>query len=189
MDDDDRAEIARQGLDLIEGADPEALREQLSDAAKRAAKDAVLGGLDAVNRLAGKKRAPTRTGPSAEAVERTLAAMEARSVAAFDERLAEAAARARQSEREEAEERASDLASLKRSFPAASRELAILVFACVDLLEDLADDERPPSSEELARKEALIARIGALLAPRAEVALTSFVSHVTELSRRHRSSR
>lgn len=124
--------------------------------------------------------------------------MEARSTAAFDERLVEAAQRARAAP---ASARGDDdgpwldaaelreLARLRRSFPAEARELAILIFACSDLLEDLAERDQPPAAEELARKEQLIARIGALLAPRAGETLTHFVAHVVDLSRRHRASR
>ncbi len=60
------------------------------------------------------------------------------------------------------------------------------VSACVDLLEDLAEIDDPPTREALAKKEHLIARIGALLAPRAEPALRSFVLHVVSLSQQHR---
>ncbi|MDQ3035735.1 MAG: hypothetical protein M3Y87_25250 [Myxococcota bacterium] len=186
MEDDDRAEIARQGLEAIERADPAAIRARLEQTAQRAAGDAVLGGIAKISRLAGVGARRPRHGPSAETVERTLAAMEAQSVAAFDEQLAAAALRAQQAEEDDEEAEAADLARLRRSFPPESRELAILVFACVDLLEDLVDRDQPASAEELARKEALLARIGALLAPRAESALASFVDHVTALSARHR---
>lgn len=202
MDDDERARIAREGLDAIEQIDPGAIRARVDQAARKAAGDAVLGGIAAVGRLTGAAPRRPRTGPSDELVESTLAAMEARNVAAFDARLAEAVERAggAPAPAAPAEPAAEaepwldtaelrELARLRRSFPAEARELAILVFACSDLLEDLAERDQPPSAEELAKKEALIARIGALLAPRAGAALTSFVGHVTDLSRRHRAAR
>lgn len=200
MDDDERARIARQGLDVLERADPGAVVARVDQAARKAAGDAVLGGIAAISRLTGAAPRRPRTGPSDETVERTLAAMEARSVAAFDERLAEAVQRAGDAPAPPAEATAAaepfldtaelrELARLRRSFPPEARELAILVFACSDLLEDLAERDQPPTAEELAKKEILIARIGALLAPRAGAALTSFVEHVTELSRRHRATR
>jgi hypothetical protein len=189
MDDDERAEIARRGLSLIERAEqasPEALREKLTDAAKSAAHDAALGGVRAISGLVGGSPKRARIGPSAEAVEQTLARMEAESTAQFDRDLREAAARAAPS----IDEREADaLAVLRRSFPAESRELAVLLFACVDLLEDVAEIDDPPTREALARKEQLIARIGALLAPRAEPALRSFVEHVVSLSGQRRQSK
>lgn len=202
MDDDERVRIARQGLDVIERleqVDPEALRARVDQTARRAAGDAVLGGIGAIARLTGTAPRRPRTGPSAETVERTLAAMEARGVAAFDQQLADAVQRAREGARDAAAPddpvpsldtaELRELARLRRSFPAEARELAILVFACADLLEDLAERDHPPPADELARKEVLIARIGALLAPRAGEALGSFVGHVAELSRRHRAAR
>lgn len=189
MDEDERAELARRGLALIERAEqasPEALREKLTDAAKEAAHDAVLGGVRAISGLAGSAARRPRVGPSAEAVERTLARMEAESTAEFDRQLREAAARAAVPEAGVDERESKALELLRRSFPAESRELAVLLFACVDLLEDLAEIDDPPTREALARKEHLIARIGALLAPRAEPALRSFVLHVVSLSQQHR---
>jgi hypothetical protein len=196
MDDDDKAEIARRGLSLMERAEelsPDALRARLSDAATETAKSAVLGGVRAISELTGTGPKRPRIGPSAEAVERTLAAMEAESAAQFDAELREAATRAAARAREATErevdvdaQETAALARLRRSFPSESKELAILLFSCVDVLEDLAEVDDPPSAAELAKKELLIARIGALLAPRAELALTSFVQHVVALSRERR---
>lgn len=196
MDDDERARIARQGLDAMERVDPGAIRERVEGAARKAAGDAVLSGVAAVGRLTGSAPRRPRTGPTNEMVEQTLAAMEARNVAEFDHRLASAVERAREAPvapRVEARddpwldaEELRELARLRRSFPPEARELATLVFACADMLEDLAERDQPPSPDELAKKEALVARIGELLAPRAGDALTHFVAHVVELSRRHR---
>lgn len=190
MDDDEKAEIARQGLALIERAEqvrPEAVRERLTEAATEAAQEAVLGGVRALSNMAlGAAPRRPRVGPSAEAIERTLARMEAESTAEFDDALRQAAARALEQEADVEASEAEALAKLRRSFPAESKELAVLLFACVDLLEDLAEIDDPPTEAELARKEHLIARIGVLLAPRAETALRSFVLHVVELSRARR---
>jgi hypothetical protein len=158
----------------------------------------VLASVAAVARVTGAKSPRPRTGPSAETVERTLAALEARNVAEFDERLV-AAVRTAESRSAELPDPPTDpsldraelreLARLRRSFPPEARELAILVFACADLLEDLAERDHPPRAEDLAKKESLVQRIAELLAPRAGPALQSFVAHVTELSRRHRTAR
>lgn len=198
MNDDEKADIARGGLALLDKAEslsPEALRARLGEAAADGAKNAVLSGVRALSDLTGTSvagMAPKRprVGPSAEAVERTLEALEAASAAEFDARLSEAATRAQERAVEADQDidamEAAALARLRRSFPSASKELAILLFACVDLLEDLAEIDTPPSPAELAKKELLIARIGALLAPRAETALSSFVGHVVALSRERR---
>jgi hypothetical protein len=189
MDEDEKAEIARRGVALIERAEqasPAALTERLGEAAKEAAHDAVLGGVRAITNLAGGGSRRPRVGPSAEAVERTLARMEAESTAQFDAELREAASRAARHQVDIEASEAEALGQLRRSFPAASKELAVLLFACVDVLEDLAEIDDPPTDAELARKEQLLARIGELLAPRAEPALRSFVSHVVTLSRTHR---
>jgi len=189
MDDDEKAEIARQGLDVLERVEdvsPEVVRRRITDAAKNAAEDAVLGGVRAIAEMTGTGPKRPRIGPSPEAVERTLARMEAESTAAFDDELRKAAARVHERESDIEAGEAAALAALRRSFPAESKELAILLFSCVDLLEDLAEIDDPPTSEELARKEYLIARIGALLAPRAETALRSFVLHVVALSQQRR---
>jgi hypothetical protein len=193
MDDDEKAELARRGLSLLEQAEqvsPEKLRERVSEAANEAAHAAVLGGVRKLAQLTGAQPRRPRVGPSADAVERTLARMEAESTAEFDAALRDAATRvARPSATPDDDVEASEaaaLAQLRRSFPAESKELAILLFACVDVLEDLAEIDDPPTHAELARKEHLIARIGALLAPRAETALRSFVLHVVALSQAHR---
>lgn len=189
MEKDDRADAARAAIDLMNRAEtvtPGAIKERIGDAASGAARDAVLGGIRALNDLTGGKSNRPRIGPSEAAVERAHAVLDAQSVAEFDERLRGAAARARPAapDIDALEEEA--FARLRRSFPPESRELATLLFACVDLLEDLAEIDTPPTAEALARKELLIARIGALLAPHADVALSSFVGHVVALSRHRR---
>lgn len=189
MDDDDKADAARAGIALIEGAEavtPDALRERFGNATRGVVEGAVLGGVRAVASVAGVGAKRARVGPSAEAVERMLARMEADSTAQFDAELRRSLARAEEEQADVDAREAEALARLRRSFPAESKELAVLLFACVDLLDDLAEIDDPPTPEALARKEQLLARIGALLAPRAEIALTSFVGHVVALSRARR---
>lgn len=189
MDEDERAAAARAAIDLMNRADsvsPGAIKERIGEAASGAARDAVLGGLRALNDLTGGGPRRPRIGPSEAVVERSLAALDAQNVAEFDERLHRAASRARpaQPDVDALEEEA--FARLRRSFPPESRELATLLFACVDLLEDLAEIDTPPTPEALAKKELLIARIGALLVPHAAPGLASFVGHVVALSRQRR---
>jgi hypothetical protein len=189
MDDDDKADAARHGLALIEGAEqlsPEALRARAGSAARGAVEGAVLGGVRAVAAVAGVGPRRPRVGPSAETVERMLARMEADSTAQFDAELRRSLARAEEEAADIDAREAEALARLRRSFPAESKELAVLLFACVDVLEDLAEIDDPPTPEALARKEQLLARITTLLAPRAESALRSFVDHVIALSRARR---
>ena len=80
------------------------------------------------------------------------------------------------------------LEALRRSFPEDARKFAMLIFNCVDLLEELADDVEgnPPDVPDLERKERMLTRISELLQPQAGPALTSFVAHIVELSRRSR---
>ena len=189
MDEDEKADIARRGMAVIESVEQisgDALRDKVAGVVRDKASEAVLGGVRAVANLTGHGPRRPRVGPSADAVERTLARMEAESTAEFDAELRAAASRAVAREADVDAREAEALSHLKRSFPAESKELALLLFACVDVLEDLAEIDDPPTKEELARKEYLIARIGALLAPRAESALRSFVLHVVELSQEHR---
>jgi hypothetical protein len=193
MGDDDEALLARKGLRLLERAEqvsPAAAVERVKDAAAETAKDAVLGGMALLDELTGGKEAAAPR-PSAAAVEAAHARLDAASIAEYDERLRRAASRhaqtkeARTEEARAAHDPAAELARLRRSFPPEARELATLLFACADLLEDLAD-EAPPPAAELAKKEVLLARIAELLAPRADAALAAFVGHVTALSRARR---
>lgn len=206
MDDDDKADLARRGIDLIDDVgdlSPEALKQRMADAAKGTAQKVALGGVRAISSLVGAGPRRPRIGPSAAVVERTLARLEEESVAQFDDDLRRAAARAaaarRAQEAQQAQSKAQEIdidaaeaeafAALRRSFPPESKELAILLFSCVDMLEDLVEIDDPPSTAELAKREVLIARIAELLAPRAGTALESFVAHVVTLSERHRSGK
>jgi hypothetical protein len=188
MDDDEKADIARRGIALIDRAgevSPERLRERAGQAVRGAAEEAVLEGVRKIASLTGSAPKRPRVGPSPEAVEHMLARMEAESTAQFDAELRHAVQKSAQVVDVEAGE-AANLDRLRHSFPAESKELAVLLFACVDLLEDLAEIDDPPTHEALAKKERLLARIGALLAPRAETALASFVAHVVGLSQAYR---
>lgn len=188
MSDDDEAYLARQGLNLVERVEKvsaAAAVEKVKDAAAETAKDAVLGGMAFINEITGGREDP-KFRPSAAAVDAAHARLDAASVAEYDERLRRAASRyMRAKEAGQVHDPAAELARLRRSFPAEAKELATLLFACADLLEDLAE-EVPPSAAELAKKEALLGRIAELLEPRAQVALASFVGHVTALSRARR---
>lgn len=187
MSDDDEAYLARQGLNLLERVEkvsPAAAVEKVKDAAAETAKDAVLGGMAFINEITGGREDP-KFRPSAAAVDAAHARLDAASVAEYDERLRRAASRYMRAKEAGQVHPAAELARLRRSFPAEAKELATLLFACADLLEDLAE-EVPPSAAELAKKEALLGRIAELLEPRAQVALASFVGHVTALSRARR---
>jgi len=186
MDDEEKAELARQGMRAAELVEPGAIAESVKDSIADAASSAALKGLAAIGRLGAKDRSPARA-RAVQAVDigRALDAFDADDAAAFEERVRKAAAHRAENEDEA---RGMDLAELRRSFPAESRELALLVFNCVDLLEDLSEDAEgtPASPAELEQKERLLLRIAELLAPRAGEALTSFVEHVVAQSRRHR---
>ena len=188
MSDDDAADLARRGLRLVERAEqfsPAAEIDRVKEAAAETAKDAVLGGIALLDGLTGDDDAPPPR-HSAAAVEAAHARLDAASVAEYDERLRRAAGRHAPTARPlSTHDRAAELARLRRSFPAEARELATLVFACADLLEDLAA-AAVPAEAELSKKEALLARIAELLAPRADAALTAFVEHVVALSRARR---
>ncbi len=198
MGDDDTERLARAGLKAAELLEPGAIRERVTGSIKEAAGEAALEGLAALGRLTG--RSPERSPARARAVEevdvgRALDAFTVDDLVRFEERVKEAAARRPRAPAPTPATEADDgrrltLAELRRSFPPESRELALLVFNCVDLLEELSRDAEgsPPPAEELARKEELLRRIGELLAPRAEEALASFVAHVVDTSRRYRTS-
>lgn len=192
---DDKADLARRGLDLVERAEnvsPDALAKKMKDAAKDAAGNAMLGGLAKLNELTG-GRAPGRgAGPSPEAVERQHARLDAESVAEYDQRLAQAASRYVRAKAaadaivsQDEETVAARRARLRRSFPAESKELATLVFSCVDLFEEVARADPPPTAE-LAKTEVLLTRIAKLLGPHADGALESFVAHTIDLAKRPR---
>jgi len=186
MDDDEKADLARQGMKAADLVEPGKIAEKVKGSVANAAGNAALRGLAAIGRLRGPERSPARArAVTAVDFDRALAAFDADDAASFEQRVRQAAARKAE---QQDEARRMDLAELRRSFPEPSRELALLVFNCIDLLEDLSDDAEgnPPSPVELERKEKLLTRIAELLAPRAGEALLSFVEHVVEISRSSR---
>lgn len=185
MDDDDKADLARSGLKAVELLEPGKIADKVTGSVKEAAEGAVLRGVAAVGRLTGKERSPARErAVAAVDIGSALADWDRADAAEFEQRVRVAAAK----KAREDEAARLHLAELRRSFPPASRELALLIFNCVDLLEDLSDDAEgePPSAAELERKEKLLLRVAELLAPRADEALRSFVEHVVSISRAHR---
>lgn len=191
MDDQEKARLARQGLEAAELLEPGAVKDRIKSRVSDAASDAALKGLAAIGRFAGgreRDRSPARArAATAVDVNRALDAMDAQELASFEERLHAAAERQAEAQRQE-QDRRMDLDVLRRSFPASSRELALLVFNCVDLMEDVSQDAegRPPTHAELVRKEQLLTKIAALLAPNAGEALQGFVEHVVRISQHYR---
>lgn len=187
MDEDEKVRLARKGLGLIDAADPKKIRTNIKESAKEAASEAVLDGVRTVARWTGGNDTPS--GPREEIdLNPAMESMQASSFESFDARLKAAQADPKQRERAALRR---ELRGVRRSFPEESKELAVLVFACVDLLGDLqasAAGTKPLAAEDLKRREQLLGRIATLLTPRAGEALTSFVDHVVELSRRTRAS-
>lgn len=183
-DEDEKAELARQGMRAAELIEPGKLGEAVKESVAEGAGTMALRTVAALGRLRGKARSPARA-RAAAAVDISFRDFDAHDAASFEQRVRQAAA---QKAEEEDESRRMDLSVLRRSFPEESRELALLIFNCVDLLEDLSDDAEgdPPSLAELEKKEQLLRRIAALLAPRSAEALTSFVEHVVKISRVYR---
>src|SRR5687768_478236 len=184
MDDDEKADLARKGLQAAELLEPGKIGAKVRDAVAESASDAALRGIATLGALGGRARSPARQ-RAAVAVDigSALADWDAAEGADFDRRLRTAAI-----EKARADEAAQlHLAELRRSFPPESRELALLVFNCVDLLEDLSDDAEgePAPAPDLERKEKVLLRLAELLEPHAAGALLSFVQHVIELSRKH----
>ncbi len=170
-----------RAADLIE---PGKIAKSVKESVAGGASSLALHGIAAVGRLRGGKRSPARA-RAAAAVDINFRDFDAAEAADFERRVRKAAARKAEADDDE---RRMDLAVLRRSFPEESRELALLIFNCVDLLEELSQDAegQPPSAEELKAKEQLLRRIAELLAPRAGDALTSFVDHVAKISRVYR---
>ena len=183
MADDDKARLARKGLDLIDAANPKNVRKSLQNSAQEAASEAVLEGVRTVARWTGDK--PPTAAPREEVdLSNAMASMQDSSFESFDARLRAAQADPHMQARATLQK---ELRNVRRSFPEPSKELAVLVFACVDLLTDLQDaDGNALSTDDLKRRELLLGRITKLLAPNAGEALTSFVDHVIELSQRSR---
>jgi len=193
MADDDEETLARQGLKAAELLEPGAIRERVKESVAESAGEAALKGIAAFGRLTGRspKRSPARQRAVAEVdIGPDLDAFVRDDLARFEQRVKQAAANKARETKPRDDDRRLDLAELRRSFPPESRELALLLFNCVDLLEELSADAEgsPPTARELERKEQLLERIGELLAPRASEALASFVAHVVETSRAYRTS-
>jgi hypothetical protein len=185
MDDDDKANLARQGMKAAELLEPGKIGEKVKGSVTEAAEDVALRGIAAIGRLTGKDRSLARArAVSAVDLGDALASWDAADAAEFEQRVH--AALADKAQRDDV--RARQLSELRRSFPEPAHELALLVFNCVDLLEDLSEDAEgtPPAAAELEKKERLLSRLGELLAPNAGPALESFVAHVVSISRRHR---
>ena len=186
MDDDDKAKLAKQGMRAADLVQPGRVEERVKESVADAASSVALRGLAAVGRLTSNDRSPARSRAVAVVdLAPSFAAFDADDAASFEQRLRRAVA---VKAKRNVQSRRMDLADLRSSFPEASRELALLLFNCVDLLEDLSTDAEgePASPAELERKEKLLTRIAELLAPRSGEALLSFVAHVVEISRRYR---
>ena len=183
-DDKKKAELARQGMRAAELIEPGKIANSVKESVADGASSLALRGIAAVGRLRGGDRSPARA-RAAAAVDINFRDFDAAEAADFEARVRKAAAGKAEADNDE---RRMDLAVLRRSFPEESRELALLIFNCVDLLEELSQDAEgePPSAEELKNKEQLLRRIAELLAPRAGDALTSFVDHVTKISHVYR---
>ncbi len=188
MNDEEKRALARQGLRAAELLEPGKLKADIKESVSEAVGDAALRGLAAVGRLRGGgevERSPARA-RAAEAVDigDALASWDRDDEAEFEARLRRATAQQAQVSANAQQH----LADLRRSFPEPARNLALLLFNCVDVLEEIADDVGgvPPASPALARKEELLLRIAALLEPQAGAALQAFVDHVVQLSRQHR---
>lgn len=186
MADDEKARLARKGLDLIDAADPKKIKSRIQESTKDAAAEVVSQGVEIFEDFTGDGNDRSSHTPTNVNITEALAALDTRTLESFDERLRAAEADTTQQDRSALRK---DLANVRRSFPEESKELAVLVFSCVDLLRDLqasAAGAKALAPEDLARREALLARIAALLSPNAGKALTSFVDHVVQLSRRTR---
>ncbi|MFP6683281.1 MAG: hypothetical protein VB934_01150 [Polyangiaceae bacterium] len=193
MNDQEKAKFARQAMEAAALLNPGKITERVKDSVAGAAGSAALRGLAAIGRLTGRdtERSPARQRAAEEVdVNRVFAAIDASETAEFEQQLRVAVARKAQEDQARQEDtRRLDLAELRGSFPESARELALLLFNCVDLLEELSGDAegRPASAAELERKEQLLMRIAQLLAPTASEAILSFVGHVVQTSRRYRS--
>ncbi len=188
MDEEDKARLARQALEAADLLKPGEISERVKSSVAEGTRNVALRGMAAIARMTGSEQErPASRARAADAVDLTqmVEEMDAEETAAFERRLAAAMSRKRE---QSAAGHQIGLAELRQSFPEPAKQLALLVFNCVDLLEDLSSDVEgaPPPPEELARKERLMTRISELLAPRASEALLSFVEHVVTMSRRHR---
>lgn len=165
------------------------MRETVSEAAT----DAVL---DAVQALSGdeqERRPGALEGIVAERrLSGAMAALDEHGKDSFDRRLAAASTPVAAPALPQRESNRVTIDDLRSSFPEESREFAVLIFACMELIDAVCAPSQggeTPSSADLARKEALLAKVAALLEPRAGEALQSFVAHIVATSRRARGQR
>lgn len=191
--DDHKARLARRGLGLIDAADPDEIKARVRERASGAAQGAVLRGLEAIAHItgtdsgAGSGASQSAAGQSAD-VSAALRSLDDHRGESFDARLRTASAVATTRQAQRAALRA-DVSAARRSFPEASKQFAVLVFACVELLDDLSDyaeGRRELPAEDVERREELLTRVAGLLAPRAPEALASFVDHIVQVSRKTR---
>lgn len=184
-----KSRLARRGVELIDAASPDKIQEKVRETVSDAATSAVL---DAVRSFSGEQD-ERRPGPLDEVIaERKLsgaiAAMDALGEESFDRRLAAAAAAGATADRRRETLRRT-LGDLRTTFPEESREFAVLIFSCMELIEAWnapPEGGAAPSAAELTRKEALLTKVAALLEPRAGEALQSFVTHIVTTSRKAR---
>lgn len=183
-DEDEKAALARQGMRAAELIEPGKIAEAVKESVAEGAGDIALRTVAALGRWRGPERSPARA-RAAAAVNISFRDFDADDAASFEARVRQAA---EDKADDDDEARRMDLSVLRRSFPDESRELALLIFNCVDLLEELSHDAEgaPPSEAELEKKEQLLRRIAGLLSPRAGEALVSFVDHVAKISRVYR---
>ncbi len=189
-DDEERARLARRGLSLVDAADPDAIAERLRGTVSGAAQSTVLRGLETLAEITAGQTGTgvtiSRPTPGARIdMSATLQALDDQRGETFEARLHAATAAAAAQKQQRAELRA-QLDQVRRSFPDASKQFAALVFACVDLLDDLTDHAEGRgelSAAEVERREQLLLKVSELLAPKAAEAMTSFVEHVVQVSR------
>ena len=189
MDEDDKARLARQGLKAADWLETGSVSESIKGSVKEATGNAALKVMAAFGRMRGDDP-PPRSSAREEAarsvdLDRMIDGFDAQETADFERRLQDAVSRQPSHDEKLAALR---LSALRQSFPDASKNLALLIFNCVDLIEALSADAEGnlPSAEERARKEELLRRVAQLVARDAEGALLSFVDHVVALSRASR---
>lgn len=186
---DKKSRLARRGVELIDAASPDKIREKLQETVSDAATGVVL---DAVQALTGEEHDPQPRALEAAIAERRLsgamADLDDHGKESFDRRLAAAASASSEADRAREPVRRT-IGELRRTFPEESREFAVLIFSCMELIEawtEYAQGGAAPSQAEIARKEALLTKVAALLEPRAAEALQSFVTHIVATSRKAR---
>lgn len=189
-EDDGKRRLAQRGIALVDAADPDAIRARLRGKATDAAHDAVLRGLETISRITGHDvDAATAAAPAAASqqdMSEALQSLTDHQAAAFDARL-RAATTAAASKQQQRADLVRDLADARQSFPDGSKQFAALIFACLQLLDDLDDHaagRADLAAADVRRREELLLRVSALLSSRAGDALQGFVDHVVSTSRR-----